>query len=159
MNQANQICGDSQKYKRGVAPTSRLQCSAMTLSAWSKIQCEYLAQWFFWIKTIVPVGAIHTRCDHVFFHPVCWFFQRSRARSRHCCTKEWEWWRCFQNQCKQTPKKSILRETRMLSSCYLWYLRTDLFSHVLYTEYNFYSFVTELCDLKSTVHLFHECYE
>ncbi len=159
MNQANQRRGDSQKYKRGVAPTSRLQCSAMTLSAWSKIQCEYLAQWFFWIKTIFPVGAIHTRCDHVFFHPVCWFFQRSRARSRHCCTKEWEWWHCFQNQCKQTPKKSILRETRMLSSCYLWYLRTDLFSHVLYIEYNLYSFVTELCDLKSTVHLFHECYE
>ncbi len=32
-------------------------------------------------------------------------------------------------------KKSILREKRMRSSCYYWYLKTDLFSHVLYTEY------------------------
>lgn len=28
---------------------------------------------------------------------------------------------------------------------------TDLFSHVHYKEYNFYSFSTELCDMKSTV--------
>ncbi len=53
-----------------------------------------------------------------------------------CCTKGWAWWRCFQNQCKQTLQKSILREKRM-RSCSLSYLRTDLFSHVLYTSYNF----------------------
>ncbi len=41
-------------------------------------------------------------------------------------------WRCFENQCKQTQKKSILREKRVdAESCYLWFLRTYLFSHVL----------------------------
>ncbi len=59
----------------------------------------------------------------------------SRDRSSYCCTKGWEWLRCFENQGKQMPKKSILDKRRewMLSSCYRWYLRTD-FSHVLYTE-------------------------
>ncbi len=42
----------------------------------------------------------------------------------------------FENQCKQTPKKSIPeRREWMLSSCYRWYLRTDLFSYVLYTQF------------------------
>ncbi len=76
------------------------------------------------------------------------FELRSHARSSCCCTEGREWWRCFQNQCKQTPKNSILREKRMHS--YHCYLRTDLCSHVLYTEYNFYSFFPE-CDVKSTV--------
>ncbi len=44
----------------------------------------------------------------------------------------------LKNQCKQTLKKCILREKWTPSYCYHWYLTTDLFSHVLYTEYNFY---------------------
>ncbi len=98
------------------------------------------------MQLFTPGAIIHgTKIRGFFFRPVCRFFPpslreetgrpirfelRSRAWSSCCCTKRQEWWRCFENQCKQTQKKSILREW-MPSSCYLWFLRTYLFSHVL----------------------------
>ncbi len=62
------------------------------------------------------------------------FELRSRARSSCCCTKGWEQWHGFEKHCKQTPKKSIPVERRewMLTSCFRWYLWTDLFSPSLY---------------------------
>ncbi len=62
------------------------------------------------------------------------FELRSRARSSCCCTEGWERWHGFEKHCKQTPKKSIPVERRewMRTSCFRWYLRTDLFSPSLY---------------------------
>ncbi len=58
----------------------------------------------------------------IFFHPVSIFFPllrdktvrpirfelRSRDQSSCGCTKGRKWWRCFQNQCEQTLKKSLI---------------------------------------------------
>ncbi len=83
-----------------------------------------------WNKTTASYGCFYLGREHsrtknaiFFFCPVRRIFSvsqskntgrpirfelGSRDRSSCCCTKEWEWWRCFENQCKQTPKKSIL---------------------------------------------------
>ncbi len=89
-----------------------------------------------------------TKTANIFFAPVQQIFyisqsqntgrpikfeHGSREQSMCCFTKGWEWWRCFENQCKQTPKKNFPDKRRewMPNSCYCWYLRTD---YILYTE-------------------------
>lgn len=46
-----------------------------------------------------------------------------------CCTKVWERWRCFKNQCEHR-RKVFTTEKKMDFKCYHWCLRTDLFLHV-----------------------------
>ncbi len=96
------------------------------------------------LRSHALLGAIirGAKKQRFFFHPVSIFFPllrdktvrpirfelRSRDQSSCGCTKGRKWWRCFQNQCEQTPKKSIPREEMSFS---YHYLRTELFSHVL----------------------------
>ncbi len=83
-----------------------------------------------WNKTTASYGCFHIGREHSHRKCKCFFFFRpvprifsvsqsentarpirfelgSRDRSSCCCAKGWEWWRCFENQCNQTPKKSL----------------------------------------------------
>ncbi len=107
----------------------------------------------FWIETIDPYGLFTpgTQLEKAkfffsscvsFFFPVARdemgrpirFELRSRAWSSSVAQKGKEWGRCLENQCKHNRREysERFRERRewMPSSCYLWYLSTDLFSHV-----------------------------
>ncbi len=118
-----------------------------TLNA--KIRRECSVRLHFRIETIDPYGAFTPGAINCgakkrgfFFHPVCRFFSpslhkktgrpirselRSRAWSSYCCTKRQEWWRCFENQSKQTQKKSILREKRVDAEFLLSLVSENLF--------------------------------
>ncbi len=95
-------------------------------------ECESLARWCFFIKTIDPYGASHTMHYHswlknvrilLFLFILCGrpirFELILHAQNSCCCTRERECWRCCENQCKQTPKKKSFPREKSVDAEFL----------------------------------------